>query len=85
MFGKGTVPEGKKVDPATLLKLSKTGEVQELMSLLQKNGSLEEAAKSATSGDSSQLLKMVQQVMRSQEGADLIDNIQQKAKEAGID
>lgn len=85
MFGKGTTPEGKKVDPGSLLKLSKTGEVQQLMSLLQQNGSLDQAAKSASSGDTTQLLSMVKQVMSSTEGAELIEHIQQKAKDAGIE
>ncbi len=85
MFEKDKKTEGKQVNPATLMKLSKTGEVQQLMSMLQEKGSLQEAAKSASSGDATALLAMVKQVMSSTEGADLIENIQQKAKDAGIE
>ncbi len=85
MFGKDLVAEGKKVDPASLVKLSKTGEVQQLVAMLQQSGTLDKAAQSASSGDTSQLLAMVKQLMASEEGAELIGNIQKKAKDAGIE
>lgn len=87
MFGKNTnsSSEDKKVDSASLQELAKSGEVQQLMAMLQKNGSVGDAAKSASSGNPKALLGMVQQLMSSQEGADLISDIQKKAKDAGIE
>lgn len=81
MFGKGS----EKINPAAVQKLAQTGEVQQLMELLQKNGSVQDAAKKASGGDTSALLGMVQQLMSTEEGADLIQNIQKKAKDAGIE
>lgn len=87
MFGKGnnTTPEGVPVKTDTLQQLAKSGEVQQLMSMLQKNGGVDDAAKSASKGNPAALLGMVQQIMSTQEGADLIENIQKKAKDAGIE
>lgn len=87
MFGKSTTSgEGA---PASLQKLAKSGEVQQLMSMLQQNtgegNSLQDAAKSASKGDTTALLGMVQKLMSSEEGATLISNIQQKAKDEGIE
>ncbi len=55
------------------------------MSMLEQNGSVTKAAKSASKGDSTALLGMVQQLMSTKEGATLIENIQKKAKDAGIE
>lgn len=87
MFGKGTSStgeSGQNVNPATLQQLAKSGEVQQLMTMLQKNGGVSDAAKSASGGNPSALLGMVQEIMNTQEGADLIGAIQKKAKDAGI-
>lgn len=85
MFGKSSKEGEKKPDLAGLQKLAKTGEVQQLMGMLQKNGAVQEAAKSASTGDTAALMGMVQQLMSTSEGAELIGSIQKKAKEAGID
>ncbi len=84
MFGKERTSTEKKPDPKVLQQLAQSGEAQKIMSLLQKNDSLEEAAQSASKGDSKALLAMVQQLMSSQEGASLVENLQKKAKDAGI-
>lgn len=80
MFG-----EKQNMNPKDLQNLAKSGEVKQLMALLQKNGGVQEAAKSASSGDPKQLLSMVQQLMSTQEGSSLIEQIQKKAKESGIE
>lgn len=90
MFGKNSNGSGgsgqdKKVDSASLQELAKSGEVQQLMAMLQKNGSVGEAAKSASGGNPNALLGMVQQLMSTEEGAALISNIQKKAKESGLE
>lgn len=83
MFGKDSNTLGK--NGKSFQALAKSGEVQQLMAMLEQNGSVQDAAKSASKGDTSALLGMVQQLMHSQEGADLIEDIQKKAKEAGIE
>ncbi len=85
MFGKDTNASQSSTNAAGLQKLAKSGDVQKLMSLLEEKGSVKEAAKSASKGDASALVGMVQQLMSSAEGAHLIESIQQKAKEAGIE
>lgn len=87
LFGKGSNqnPEKHGVNSANLQQLAKSGEVQQLMSLLQQNGGVQNAAKSASGGNPAELLGMVQQLMNTEEGANLIGNIQKKAKEAGIE
>lgn len=80
MFG-----EKQNVNPKDLQNLAKSNEVKQLMGLLQKNGGVQEAAKSASSGDPKQLMSMVQKLMSTQEGSNLIGEIQKKAKEAGIE
>lgn len=85
MFGKNSNSPEKKLDPTLLKSLANSGEAQQLMSLLQENGAVKEAAQSAAKGDSTALLSMVQNMMKSKEGADLIEKIQQKAKDAGVE
>lgn len=70
---------------ASLLKLAKSGEVQELMSILKQSGEVEDAAKQASKGDTTALLSMVQNLMQSEQGATLIQNIQKQAKDAGLE
>lgn len=86
MFGKNdTQPlSDKKLNPKALQDLAQSGEAQKIMSLLQQNDSLEAAAQSAKQGDSKALLSMLQQMMRSEEGANLVETLQKKAKDAGI-
>ncbi len=83
MFGKEM--DGKKVSPSVLQELAKSGEAQELLSLLQQNSNLQEAAKSAVGGDTTALMGMVSSLMQSKQGADAIGNLQKKAKDAGIE
>lgn len=84
MFSKNDTTTEKKPDTKVLQALAQSGEAQKIMTMLQKNDTLEEAAKSASKGDSKALLAMVQQLMSSQEGASLVENLQKKAKDAGI-
>ncbi|MFI3252849.1 MAG: hypothetical protein R3Y63_00705 [Eubacteriales bacterium] len=77
--------EKSKLNQTALKELASSGEAQKLVDLLKQNGSVKDAATAASKGDSSALMGMLQQVMNSQEGATLIENIQQKAKDAGLE
>jgi len=72
---------GKIQDQAKLLKIAKSGEAQQLAAMLKQNGKVEEAAKAAAAGDTSQLMEMIQKLMKNPEGAQLIDRINQQAQE----
>lgn len=66
-------------------KLAQSGEAQQLMTLLQQRGGVQEAAAAAAQGDASQLMSMVEQLMRTQEGARLVERIGDQAKQAGLE
>lgn len=69
---------------ASILKIAKSGEVQQLMSLLKETGGVEEAAKKASTGDTAALMSMVQTLLQDEQGASLIETIQKQADEAGL-
>ena len=66
-------------------KMAKSGDAQRLMELLNQDGNVQDAAKSAAKGDTSQLMGMVQRLMQSDEGAKLVDQISQEAKKSGLE
>ena len=68
-----------KSDPTTIRNLMQSHDGQLLMQMLTRkdNGkSLQQAVHSATRGDTSDMVTLVQQMMSSQEGADLVARIQ---------
>lgn len=66
-------------------QLAKSNDAQKLMELLQQRGGVQEAAKAAAGGDPSQLMAMMNQLMNTKEGAELVDRIGNQAKQAGLD
>lgn len=68
----------------TIAQMAKSSDAQKLMALLQQRGGVQEAAKAAVEGDPSQLMAMMDQLMRTQEGAQLVDRIGDQAKKAGL-
>lgn len=69
----------------TLSKMAQSADAQRLMALLGRDGSVQQAAQAAAGGDASQLMGMVQKLMQSQEGADLVNRISHQAKQSGMD
>ena len=68
-----------KNDPNTIRSLMQSHDGQQLIQMLtqQDNGkSLQQAIYTAKRGDPSAMASLVQQMMRSPEGADLVDRIQ---------
>ena len=65
-----------------LESIMKSGEAQRLMELLNKNAGngLKSAAQSAIQGDTSQLKKLVDDLMNNPESAQLIENLNKKVK-----
>ena len=68
-----------------ITRLAKSSDAQKLMELLrQQNGQVQQAAQAAAAGDPGQLMAMMDQLMRSKEGAELVDRIDSQAKQAGL-
>ena len=64
-------------------RLAQSSDAQNLMRLLQQGGDVQDAAQAAAAGDPSALLKKMQQLMSTQEGAQLVERISRQAKETG--
>ena len=62
-----------------LESLMKSGEAQRLMELLNQNG-LKDAAQSAMKGDASQLMDLVQGLMKDPQSAKLVEDLNKKAR-----
>lgn len=67
-----------------ITKLAQSGEAQRLMAMLQKQGGVQNAARAAAAGDATQLVAMMNQLMGSKEGAELVERITDQAKRSGL-
>ncbi len=68
-----------------ITRLAKSSDAQKLMELLRRqNGQVQQAAQAAAAGDPGQLMAMMDQLMRSKEGAELVDRIDSQARQAGL-
>jgi len=74
---------GKNRD--AIRQLAQSGEAQKLISMLQKNGSVESAAQAAAKGKPQELMSMLQNLLSTQEGAQLVQRIEQQAKQSGLE
>ena len=69
-----------------ITRLARSSDAQKLMELLQKqSGQVKQAAQQAAAGDPAQLMAMMEQLMNSKEGAELVDRIGAQAKQAGLE
>lgn len=69
---------------SAISQLANSEEAQKLMSMLRQQGGVQEAADAAAGGDPAQLLAMMDRLMKSKEGAQLVDQIGEQAKKAGL-
>ena len=83
--------EGKGIGASELVKnreaiskLAQSSDAQRLMQLLKQGGGVQDAAQAAAAGNPSELMKRMQQLMSTQEGAQLVERISQQAKESGL-
>ena len=68
-----------------IARLAKSSDAQKLMELIQRqSGQVKQAAQEAAAGDPSQLMAMMDQLMHSREGAELVDRIDSQARQAGL-
>ena len=69
-----------------ITRLAQSSDAQKLMELLQKqSGEVKQAAQAAAAGDPARLMSMMDQLMHSKEGAELVDRIGSQAKQAGLE
>lgn len=69
----------------TVERLAQSSDAQRLMALLnQQSGQVRQAAQAAAAGDPSQLMTIMNQLMHSKEGAELVDRIGAQAKKEGL-
>ena len=88
MQGKGTQSgpaQALEQNRATISKLAQSGDAQRLMALLRQGGGVEQAAQAAAAGDPSALMAMMDRLMHTPEGAELVDRIGTQAKQAGLE
>ena len=77
--------ELSKKNRDAIVQLAKSSDAQKLMELLRRqNGQVQQAAQAAAAGDPGQLMAMMDQLMRSKEGAELVDRIDSQARQAGL-
>lgn len=78
--------ELSKKNRDAISRLAQSSDAQKLMALLnQQSGHVQEAAKAAAGGDPAQLMAIMNQLMHSKEGAELVDRIGSQAKQAGLE
>ena len=78
--------ELSKKNRDAIVQLAKSSDAQKLRELLQQqSGQVKQAAQQAAAGDPSQLMTIMDQLMRSKEGAELVDRIGTQAKRAGLE
>ena len=66
-------------------QLAQSSDAQRLMARLkQQSGGVQEAARQAAAGEPGQLMTIMNQLMHSKEGAELVDRIGAQAKQAGL-
>ncbi len=65
-------------------QLLQSEDTKRMMQLLQGQGGVQNAAQAAAKGDSAQLMGMMQQLMSSPEGAQLVERITKQAQEKGL-
>lgn len=75
--------EGLK-NRAALAGLAGSEDTRALMAMLRRQGGVEEAAKAAAGGDPGQLMAMMNRLMSSKEGAELVARIEDQARKAGL-
>lgn len=84
MKNHGIQPSELMKNREALTKLAHSGDVKQLMRMLQKESNMQDAAKAAAAGNPAELMGMLQKLMNTQEGTKLIENISQRAKESGL-
>jgi len=71
-------------DNGALKQLLQAEDTKRMMELLGEQGGVQDAAKAAASGNPGQLMRMMQQLMDTKEGAQLVERITKQARKSGL-
>ena len=71
-------------DAGAVQQLLRSDDTRRMMELLGSRDNVTGAAKAAAAGDPAQLMGMMQQLMNTQEGAQLVERITQQARKSGL-
>lgn len=65
-------------------RLASSEDAQQLVAMFRSEGGVQQAVQAAMKGDTSQLMEMMNQIASTKKGAQLVERINQKAKESGL-
>ena len=83
--GHSGIPADLMKNREAIGKLAQSGQAKRLVQLLDQSGVVKAAAQAAAAGKPEQLMSMMNQLMSTREGAQLIESISQQVKQAGLD
>jgi len=79
---------GKKAqqmkDKGAIQQLLQSEDTKRMMELLGAQGGVQDAAKAAATGNPGELMGMMQQLMSTKEGAQLVERITKQARKSGL-
>ena len=79
------IPEELMKNRQALGQLARSGQARQLVRLLEQSGGVKDAAQAAAAGKPEQLMAMMDRLMSTREGADLMAALSQQVKQAGLD
>ena len=83
--GHSGIPADLMKNRKAIGKLAQSGQAKRLVQLLDQSGGVKAAAQAAAAGKPEQLMSMMNQLMSTREGAQLMESISQQVKQAGLD
>ena len=83
--GHSGIPADLMKNREVIGKLAQSGQAKRLVQLLDQSGGVKAAAQAAAAGKPEQLMSMMNQLMSTREGAQLMESISQQVKQAGLD
>ena len=82
--GQESLPADLVKNKEALNRLARSGDAQRLVSLLKQSGGVQEAARAAADGDPGQLMQMMDRLLNTREGAELVERISRQARQSGL-
>ena len=79
------IPEELMKNRQAIGKLAQSGQAKRLVQLLEQSGGVKDAAQAAAAGKPEQLMAMMDRLMSTREGADLMEALSRQVKQAGLD
>lgn len=83
--GHSGIPADLMKNREAIGKLAQSGQAKRLVQLLDQSGGVKAAAQAAAAGKPEHLMSMMNQLMSTREGAQLMESISQQVKQAGLD